>query len=824
MPLPFFSSTTLPPSWRSHAVSFAVVPCTDVGAASRIRTIGKNLPYSCGVNANATTFQRSLALDVRWLYLLGVKNDGWQFGIRRSLFEDTATCIVYIHNFENFQMPIPTASATPLADTIVEFLLEQPRPILFNKLCKAIGAGDRSVPLVRTAIDDLREAGVISEDGRGGAYIPGRDQLIRGRVTANPGGFGFLVRDDGQGDVYLPAATMGRALDGDNVLVRLEADKGRASGVIILITSRSHRKFVGRVIDELPDGVLLRPEDLRINHVFHSRRSLNDLDAKLGQVVVADIVTYPDGKSLPTARVTEIVGKQDDDGIEIEIALRKHELPFEFSTAALAENEAMPAVVSAEEKVGRIDLSHLPFVTIDGPSAKDFDDAVYAERAGKDWRLVVAVADVSHYIRPGSQLDIEALERGTSVYFPRRVIPMLPERLSNGICSLNPKVDRLAVVCDAVISNKGQILSYEFYTATFVSYARLTYAEVWSWLRPGAAQSTQDAELLPAIQNLHGVFKSLSAGRRARAAIDFDAGETQMLFDEHGKILDIQLAQRNDAHRLIEECMLVANVCAANFLLENKHQGLYRVHEGPSPERLAGLRAVLAERGLSLSGGDTPKARDYSKLVADTKPRLDGMSLQTLALRSLSRARYSSKPGGHFGLAYEHYTHFTSPIRRYPDLLVHRAIKSILSRETYALKDWESVAEQCSSLERRADDASTEVENWLKCFYMKDRVGEVFDGQISSVAPFGVFVTLTSVYVSGLVPVADLGSDFFAYDRAKQELLGERTGQRYRIGDPVRIKLVSVDMDAAQLTFCPAEGETNSTRRGVSQPWKVTTA
>jgi ribonuclease R len=476
--------------------------------------------------------------------------------------------------------------------------------------------------------------------------------------------------------------------------------------------------------------------------------------------------------------------------------VRKFDLPHEFSKKALAQARALPEVVREADYSGRKNLTELQFVTIDGETAKDFDDAVYCTREGKAFRLWVAIADVSHYVRDGDPIDVEARERGTSVYFPRRVIPMLPEKLSNGLCSLNPDVDRLAMVCEMQVSSSGQISAYEFYPAVFRSHARLTYTEVWSRL----SSSKEDRNL----ENLYAVFKVLAEQRARRGAIDFETVETRMIFDAKGKIEKIVAEARNDAHRLIEECMLAANVCAGNFLAEAGHPALYRVHDVPAEEKVTALRQFLAELGLDLPGGEIPRPRDYAQLLERIRKRPDFALLQTILLRSLKQAVYSPANAGHFGLAFEAYLHFTSPIRRYPDLLVHRAIKAVLSNRTYANVDWQALGRHCSETERRADEASRDVENWLKCYYMRDHVGRVFAGTITGVAPFGLFVTLDDYFVDGLVHISELGRDYFQYDAPRHVLLGERTGKRFRLADRMKVKLVRVDLDTRKIDLVPA--------------------
>jgi ribonuclease R len=494
--------------------------------------------------------------------------------------------------------------------------------------------------------------------------------------------------------------------------------------------------------------------------------------------------------------VAEVLGHYADPGMEIEIAVRKFELPHQFSKRALAAARALPDSVQLEDGDKRRDLRSLEFVTIDGETARDFDDAVFCRRQGRGFCLWVAIADVSHYVRHGDALDVDARERGTSVYFPRRVIPMLPEKLSNGLCSLNPQADRLAMVCEMEITPSGEVSGYKFYAAAIRSRARLTYTEVWERLSSKTAQEH--------LVVLYDVFKVLLGQRERRGAIDFETVETRMEFDARGKIEKIVPEPRNDAHRLIEECMLAANVCAGNFVAEHAHPVLYRVHDGPSAEKVSALRAFLAELGLQLPGGEIPRPADYAQLLQRIRKRPDFALLQTILLRSLKQAVYSPNNAGHFGLAFDAYVHFTSPIRRYPDLLVHRAIKAILARKRYDGVDWEALGKHCSETERRADDASRDVENWLKCYYMRDHVGGTFSGTITGVVPFGLFVTLDDYFVDGLVHISELGRDYFQYDDARHMLLGERTGMRYRLADRMTVKLVRVDIEQRKMDLVPA--------------------
>jgi ribonuclease R len=595
---------------------------------------------------------------------------------------------------------------------------------------------------------------------------------------------------------------MHKVLHGDRVVVRESGTdrRGRPEAKIVEVLEHVNHRVVGRLRNER--GVLfVVAENKRISQELLVPPG-DALDAKPGQVVVVEIIEQPAKHAQPIARVVEVLGNYADPGMEIEIALRKHDLPNVFPRAVEKACAGFSPEITPQDTASRKDLRPLPLVTIDGETARDFDDAVYCEPRGKGFRLVVAIADVSHYVRHGDALDIEAGNRGNSVYFPRRVIPMLPEVLSNGLCSLNPEVDRLCMACDMTIDVHGDVSDYRFYPAVMWSHARLTYTVVAEMLAdPQGTAAQRHSRLLPHISNLHRLYQVLVKARTKRGAIDFDTIETQMIFDAHGKIERIVPVQRNDAHRVIEECMLAANVCASDILRDHKHPALYRIHEGPTPEKLTALREFLKGFGLQLGGGDTPHASDYAKVLERAKPRPDAQLLQTVMLRSLQQAVYSPDNVGHFGLAYESYTHFTSPIRRYPDLLVHRAIKAALRGERYEPGNWHALGMRCSQTERRADEATRDVEAWLKCYYMRDRVGDNFNGSISAVVAFGIFVALDDVYVEGLVHVSELGTDYFHFDAAKHQLVGERSAQRFRLGDRVRVRVVRVDIESSKIDF-----------------------
>jgi ribonuclease R len=694
--------------------------------------------------------------------------------------------------------------AHPVAsrEFILEALAGKGVPVTEDDLARLLEISPDEREALQRRLAAMERDGEIMRNRRNAICMPEKLDLVRGRVQGHPDGFGFLVREDPGEDIFLGPAEMHKVLHGDRVMVRVAgADRrGRPEGRIIEVLEHVQKRVVGRLHDER--GVLfVIPEDRRIAAELLVAPDGGGA-AKPGQVVTAEILVQPARHTRPVARIVEVLGGYADPGMEIEIALRKHALPHAFAHEAERLCEKFSDEVTAQDRHRRRDIRDLPLVTIDGETARDFDDAVYCEAAGGGFRLVVAIADVSHYVHHGDALDRAARERGNSVYFPRRVIPMLPERLSNGLCSINPGVERLCVTCDMAIDAGGDIASYRFAPAVMRSHARLTYTEVAEVLaKPRGEAARRQRNLVPHLKELHRLYQVLARARERRGAIDFETVETELVFDDRGKIERITAVARNDAHRVIEECMLAANVCASDFLRSHDHPMLYRIHEGPTPEKLAGLREFLKGFGLHLTGGAAPHAADYAKLLRKIKDRPDIQLLQTVMLRSLRQAVYSPDNVGHFGLAYESYTHFTSPIRRYPDLLVHRAIKAVLARRRYHPGNWRELGELCSMTERRADEATRDVVSWLKCYYMRDKVGATFDGSISGVAPFGIFVALDGVYVEGLVHVSELGRDYFHFDAARHHLLGERTSRRFRLGDRVRVKVVRVDLDSSRIDF-----------------------
>lgn len=695
--------------------------------------------------------------------------------------------------------------ALPSREFILEVLDKQGVPISESKLFELLDIAAEESEFFHRRLSAMIRDGQIICNRKGDICVTDKLELVKGTVQGHSDGFGFLVPDDGGADLFLSPKEMHKVLHGDRIIARLTGAvdrRGRLECRIVRVLESVNTHVVGRLYED--HGIFfIVAEDKRINQDILVPKE-NTMSAHAGQVVMANIIQQPGQHAQPIGHIVEVLGDYAAPGMEIEIALRKFDLPHEFSPEIVSAK--FPKKVLKKDLPKRKDIRHLPLVTIDSETAKDFDDAVYCCQEGRDFRLFVAIADVSHYVRDQDALDKEAFNRGNSVYFPRRVIPMLPEVLSNGLCSLNPQVDRLCMVCEMLWTATGELSEYHFYPAVMLSHARLTYNVVAELLeQPKGGIAKEHAQLLPHIQLLYRLFKVLHRARKKRGAIDFETVETEMVFNSQGKIEKICPVKRNDAHRLIEECMLAANVCAADFLQKHQQPVLYRVHEGPSDEKLVALRDFLKEFGLQLRGGDKPRARDYARILDRIRERTDVQLLQTVMLRSLSQAMYSPDNVGHFGLAYEMYTHFTSPIRRYPDLLVHRAIKAVLAGKRYDPGDWHEIGKYCSQTERRADEATREVESWLKCFYMQDKINDCFDGVITGVTAFGLFVTLHAVYVEGLVYISELPSDYFRHDAAKHVLRGERSGISFRLGDSLRVKLVRVDLATRKIDFVLAE-------------------
>ncbi|MFC3909858.1 ribonuclease R [Legionella dresdenensis] len=711
----------------------------------------------------------------------------------------------YKREKEKYPLPIPSR------ELIMQVLEEFGRPMSRNQLLAKLGVeAENEQEALGFRLKAMLRDGQIMQDRRGRYCLLGRINITRGTVQGHPDGFGFFIPDDGGDDMVLSPAEMRIVMHGDIVLAYQSGldRRGRAEAKIHEIVEHANVTVVGRFFTEHGVGFVI-PDNKRLTQDISIPLEFAG-GARNGHMVLAEIVAFPSKRNQAIGKVIHILGEHMAPGMEIEVAIHAHGIPAEWPQAVLDEVSRIPQQVTEADCKGRMDLRNLPFVTIDGEDAKDFDDAVYCYRKPKGgFQLYVAIADVSHYVPINSELDKEAARRGNSVYFPGQVVPMLPEALSNGICSLNPHVDRLCMVAEIAISPDGKISRSRFYRAVFHSQARLTYTKVANWLKEGTVDD-KHAGIWPMLQDLNALFQLLLKARKNRGAIDFDTTETRIEFDENRKIQRIVPVMRNDAHRLIEECMLAANVATARYLAKAEIPTLYRVHAPPEEDKVAALRQFLGELGLQLGGGKKPHPKDFQKTMASIGDKPERHLIETVMLRSLKQAQYLEENDGHFGLAYPAYTHFTSPIRRYPDLLIHRAIGHILDNQgpegfAYKADEMSKLGKHCSMTERRADEATREVVSWLKCEYMQDKIGQIFQGTISAVTGFGIFVELDDIYVEGLVHVTSLKNDYYAFDAVKHRLVGERGRHVYRLGDKMTVLVARVDLDERKIDFEPVD-------------------
>ena len=721
---------------------------------------------------------------------------------------------------ENYSNPVPSR------EYLLNFLAEIGHPVAHFDICLKLSLETAdSVEAMRRRLIAMSRDGQIVINRKGLYGLAASMDLVKGKVQGNRDGFGYFIPEKGGEDFFLGAREMGKLFDGDEVLVRVSGvdRRGRKEAAVVEVLNRRYREIVGRYYYENGYGFLV-PESKRINHeILIPNKPTRG--AGNGEFVVAEIISYPEKNRKAVGRISEILGDRVAPGVEVEIALRSHEIPSEFSADAIRQAKILGKEIKEYDLEGRYDLRDLPFITIDGEDAKDFDDAVFVrDRDGGGWSLFVAIADVAHYVCPDSPLDNDAVSRGSSVYFPGHVVPMLPEKLSNGLCSLKPDVDRLVLVCEISIAESGESLSSVFYEAVIHSHGRLTYDEVATILNAPESNVREKqrlkvlskySELVSHIERLGSLFHALHGFRQNNGAMDFDTVETRIVFGENRKIREIVPVERNNAHRLVEECMLRANVAAAELLTESKLPALFRVHEGPNPEKLENLRLFLKEMGVVLGGGEKPNPKDYQLVLKKIVGRADYNLIQTMLIRSMMQAVYQPDNVGHFGLGYEAYTHFTSPIRRYPDLLVHRAIRYLVRHSKnenvrkkagaskiplrdiypYDHKAMIELGESCSSFERRADAAAYGVIDWLKCEYMQNKIGDEFFGTVVSVTSFGLFVELNEIFVEGLIHISELGNDYYLFDQIHHALKGERSGKTYRLGDVIEVTVVRVDLD-----------------------------
>ena len=716
----------------------------------------------------------------------------------------------------------------PSRELILRVISENNAPMNREEILTALSIRDEEqMEAMRRRLRAMENDGQLVFTKRKRYALPEKLDLVKGLVIGHREGYGFLQVEGKKEDFFIPNPQMQRVMHGDFVLAQPAGldHRGRREVRIVRVLESRKKQIVGRFFLENGFSYVV-PDDSRIGRdilVPNEHRN----GARMGQVVVVELQERSAAFNQPIGMITEILGDNMAKGMEVEIALRNHDIPHKFPSAVEKYVKKFTEEVPEEAKKGRVDLRNLPLVTIDGEDARDFDDAVYCEKQGKGWKLWVAIADVSYYVRLRSALDTEAHNRGNSVYFPNRVVPMLPEILSNGLCSLNPQVDRLCMVCEMQVSAKGKLTAYRFYEAVMNSHARLTYTKVAKILEGDAELQERYVSLVPNLEELHHLYQALLASRHQRGAIDFETIESKFIFNAMGRIERIEPVIRNDAHKIIEECMILANIAAANFMEKHNEPALYRIHAMPSEEKLTSFRTFLSEFGLTLEGGRKPTPKDYAALLEKIKTRPDHELIQIMLLRSLSQAVYNADNIGHFGLALEEYAHFTSPIRRYPDLTLHRSIKYLLAKEQgikrkttdsggyhYSLDEMDLLGDHCSMTERRADDATREVADWLKCEYMQDHISSEFNGVISSVTGFGLFVRLDDLFIDGLVHISTLENDYYQFDAAKQRLIGENSGIQYRLGDKVRIRVEAVHLEQKMIDFSLVSSERKPSRVG----------
>ena len=728
----------------------------------------------------------------------------------------------YAKELAKYDNPIPSR------EFILQIIRTHNAPMTKEEIFVALGITDETQQeAMRRRLRAMENDGQLVFTKRKCYALPEKLDLLKGMVIGHREGFGFLQVEGKKDDFFIPNVQMQKVMHGDYVLAQPNGfdRKGRPEVRIVRVLEANKKQIVGRFFIEQGIGYVM-PDDSRITRDILIPDNAR-LGARMGQVVVVELHPRTAPFFQPIGKITEVLGDNMAKGMEVEIAIRKHDIPHSFPSAVEKQLKKWAEDVPEEAKRGRVDLRDLPLVTIDGEDARDFDDAVFCQKQGKGWKLWVAIADVSYYVRPKSALDTEAYNRGNSVYFPNRVVPMLPEKLSNGLCSLNPQVDRLCMVCEITLSAKGKMTDYRFYEAVMNSHARLTYNKVAKILEKDTALCERYASLVPHLQDLHDMYQALVKARQQRGAIEFETIESKFIFNALGRIERIDPVVRNDAHKIIEECMILTNIASANFMAKHQEPALYRIHAVPSEEKLTAFRSFLAECGLSLSGGNKPTPTDYAQLLEQIKPRPDHELIQTMLLRSMSQAVYSADNIGHFGLALEEYAHFTSPIRRYPDLTLHRGIKYLLAKQQgskrkttdtggyhYQLEEIDGFGAHCSSTERRADDATREVADWLKCEYMQDHVGEEFDGVISSVTGFGFFVRLNDLFIDGLVHISGLANDYYLFDMPKQRLIGENSGMIFRLGDAVKVRVEAVSLEQKQIDFSLISSERKPKRSG----------
>ena len=701
---------------------------------------------------------------------------------------------------ERYRHPVPDRQA------VLDALEAADRPLDFDALVEQFNIqGRRQHKALAEVLSRMLHSGQVLLNRREEYCLAERLQLVTGVVQGHRDGYGFLVPDDGSERLYLAPRAMQPLMHADRVSGKRARETRRGpEGTVLDILERAHTEVAGRYIRERGIGLVV-PDNPRLTQRLLVPPGAHG-KAQPGNMVIAKILDYPAQDELATASISRVLGDPDREGMPTDLAIHAHGIPHRWPRAVREAASAFATTVPTRAKQGRVDLRKTPLVTIDGADARDFDDAVYAERKGDGWRLLVAIADVAHYVTPGSAIDKEALKRATSVYFPDRVVPMLPEVLSNGLCSLNPKVDRLCMVCDLVIDASGKVVRSKFYDAVMRSHARLTYSEVHAFLSTDTRTRSMTPLVTDSLRQLHALYRAFAKRRRARGAIELELPQLRIRMNDQGEVERIAALPRNDAHKLIEECMIAANVEAARFITRKKIPGLFRVHARPDEERFEAFRQHMLELGFKVPHAAHPRPGELRKLMSGVQDRPDAFAINMALLRSFAHAEYTPDNIGHFGLALDAYAHFTSPIRRYPDLMVHRAIRHMTQGGKPRAFEYDAgtmtrLGKLTSERERRAEDATREVEALLKCQYMARHLGERFSGLVSGVTHFGLFVQIGELQVDGLVHVSSLGSDYFEHEPERHRLVGSRTGKVYQLGDTLEVIVNRVDLEARQIDF-----------------------
>ncbi|MFK8012837.1 MAG: ribonuclease R [Marinicellaceae bacterium] len=700
-----------------------------------------------------------------------------------------------------YENPIPSRQA------LLAFLTSQDKILSVHKIADKIGVtNEMQLEGLRRRLNAMINDGSLFINRKKGYGVRDKTDLIKGIVQAHADGFGFLVSSELEQDSFILPREMRKVMDGDTVLANIQSGrrKNKEEAYIVEVLERAHKTLVGKFFNKNGQGIV-EPDNTAIDDIIIPSGS--EATANDGDFVTVLINEYPNRHRPAIGEVIAILGQKLNSRLAMELTMAAQKLPHEWPEDFDRVVSYIPSQVADEDLTEDVkDIRHLPLVTIDGEDARDFDDAVYAEKNDKGWRLIVAIADVSKYVPPNSELDKEAFKRGTSVYFPGKVIPMLPLELSNGICSLNPHVDRMCMVCDMQINASGQIQSYNFYRGVMHSHARITYNQCWSYLDKGTKQDKWQNDVTTSLDTMNALYKAMSVEKAKRGAITFNSTDVHISINAEGQVSSITPYSRNDAHKLIEAFMIAANISAAKFVSKHKVPAAYRVHDTPPLQKISDLKSFLQSLGIKPNFSDPVAPKDFENIIQQIQGREDVNLIESVLLRSQSLAAYEAENGGHFGLALEYYAHFTSPIRRYPDLMIHRAIEYIVKKNKpkkyiYSPQKAVDMCIQCSHNERRAETASRDVDARLKCMFMEQFIGDEMEGIISGVTHFGVFVTLNNIMVDGLIHVTSLPNDYYRHESIQHKLVGERGGSVFQLADKIKIKVASVSIDQRKIDF-----------------------